>query len=62
MEQIKSLCAKRLPAYYRLDPINDIQILTPMQRGVVGVRNLNEVLQETLNPAKEYVTYGGVKF
>ncbi|NLO76198.1 MAG: ATP-dependent RecD-like DNA helicase [Clostridia bacterium] len=62
VEQIKSLCAKRLPAYYRLDPINDIQILTPMQRGVVGVRNLNEVLQETLNPAKEYVTYGGVKF
>jgi exodeoxyribonuclease V alpha subunit len=33
-----------------------------MQRGVAGVRNLNEVLQETLNPAKECVTYGGVKF
>jgi len=62
VEQIKTLCAKRLPAYYRLDPINDIQVLTPMQRGVVGVRNLNEVLQETLNPATEGVTYGGVKY
>lgn len=62
VEQIKILCAKRLPAYYRLDPINDIQVLTPMQRGVAGVRNLNEVLQETLNPSKEAVTYGGVKY
>ena len=62
VEQIKTLCAKRLPAYYRLDPINDIQVLTPMQRGVAGVRNLNEVLQETLNPTAEGVTYGGVKY
>jgi exodeoxyribonuclease V alpha subunit len=60
--QIKALCAQRLPAYYGVDPVDDIQVLTPMQRGVVGVRNLNEVLQEALNPAKIWVTYGGIKY
>ncbi|MDD2212311.1 MAG: ATP-dependent RecD-like DNA helicase [Clostridia bacterium] len=60
--QIKALCAQRLPAYYGVNPIDDIQVLTPMQRGEVGVRNLNEVLQEVLNPAKTWVTYGGIKY
>ena len=62
VEQIKGLCAHRLPTYYAVDPIDDIQVLTPMQRGVIGVRNLNEVLQEALNPAKTQVTYGGIKY
>jgi len=62
VEQIKNLCKKRLPGYYRVDPINDIQVLTPMQRGEVGARNLNEVLQETLNPSTLYVQNGGVKY
>lgn len=62
VEQIKNLCAKRLPAFYGVDPIDDIQVLTPMQRGEAGVRNLNEVLQETLNPSSTWVTSGGVKY
>jgi exodeoxyribonuclease V alpha subunit len=62
VEQIKSLCKKRLPGYYQVDPINDIQVLTPMQRGEVGARNLNEVLQEALNPSTTYILNGGVKY
>jgi len=62
VEQIKTLCAQRLPTYYGVDAVDDIQVLTPMQRGIVGVRNLNEVLQEALNPAKTWVTYGGIKY
>jgi exodeoxyribonuclease V alpha subunit len=62
VEQIQSLCKKRLPTYYQVDPINDIQVLTPMQRGEVGARNLNEVLQNTLNPSTTFITYGGVKY
>jgi exodeoxyribonuclease V alpha subunit len=62
VEQIKTLCAQRLPTYYGVDAVDDIQVLTPMQRGIVGVRNLNEVLQEALNPAKIWVTYGGIKY
>ncbi len=62
VEQIKTLCTKRLPMYYQVDPINDIQVITPMQRGEAGVRNLNEVLQETLNPGNICLNYNGTKY
>jgi len=62
VEQIKALCTKRLPVYYRVDAINDIQVLTPMQRGEAGVRNLNEVLQETLNSSHVCLNYNGGKY
>ncbi|MCR4441714.1 MAG: ATP-dependent RecD-like DNA helicase [Peptococcaceae bacterium] len=62
VEIIKNLCSSRLPAYYRVDPIDDIQVLAPMTRGEAGTRNLNEILQETLNPGEKCVFYGGVKY
>lgn len=61
-EHIKQLCTNRLPAYYRVDPIMDIQVLCPMQRGDAGAVNLNAVLQEVLNPSKVSVRYGGTVF
>ena len=51
LEKIANLVATRLPKYYHADPIRDIQVLTPMQRGLVGAANLNRMLQERLNPA-----------
>jgi len=59
---IKTLCSERLPAFYKADPIDDIQVLTPMTRGELGARSLNEVLQETLNPAESFIYYGGVRY
>ena len=47
---IINLCVKRLPNYYHVNPIKDIQILTPMQRSETGAANLNTVLQAALNP------------
>ena len=41
----------RIPAKFGLHPVNDVQVLSPMYRGVVGVQNLNEKLQAALNPA-----------
>jgi len=58
-ETIKDLCARRLPQFYKADPINDIQVLCPMQRGAAGAQNLNAVLQEALNPAGVSIKYGG---
>lgn len=46
---IVTLCTKRLPSYYKVNPIRDIQILTPMQRTETGAANLNTVLQSALN-------------
>lgn len=61
-ETIKELCAKRLPEFYRVDPVNDIQVLCPMQRGETGTFNLNTVLQETLNRTDISIKYGGTTF
>lgn len=50
IETIKQLVKKRLPAFTDCDSIKDIQILTPMRKGSLGVESLNTVLQQTLNP------------
>ena len=50
-EEIISLCESRLQNRYGFDPVRDIQVLTPMRKGVIGTENLNVRLQETLNPA-----------
>ncbi len=49
-ELICSLIADRLPQHYNYHPIDDIQLLCPMRRGVLGTENLNKRLQEVLNP------------
>jgi exodeoxyribonuclease V alpha subunit len=40
----------RIPQKFGLDPLNDVQVLCPMHRGAVGVANLNDLLQDALNP------------
>jgi exodeoxyribonuclease V alpha subunit len=45
------LIRERIPARYGLDPVRDVQVLTPMNRSVLGARNLNTQLQEILNPS-----------
>ena len=47
---IIDLCRERLPNYYGLDPFKDIQVLTPMKKGDVGINSLNKHLQDVLNP------------
>jgi exodeoxyribonuclease V alpha subunit len=46
------LIQDRMPKRLRLDPIRDIQVLCPMNRGSIGVRELNTALQGALNPAR----------
>ena len=46
---ILTLIQKKLPGYVHAEPY-DIQVLTPMRKGLLGVERLNSVLQEYLNP------------
>ncbi|HSO18384.1 MAG TPA: ATP-dependent RecD-like DNA helicase, partial [Desulfosarcina sp.] len=62
MRTVVTLCRREIPRHFRLDPIRDIQVLSPMHRGQVGTLNLNRVLQEALNPADEQVTALGSRF
>ena len=59
---IKELCGKRLPNAFHLNPLDDIQVMTPMHRGTVGVSNLNAELQRLLNPEGKVITRGGRLF
>src|ERR1700751_5005384 len=47
------LVQERIPERFRLDPIRDVQVLFPMNRGSLGVRELNAALQRALNPAPQ---------
>ncbi len=49
--KIVELVKNRIPLRFGLDPIRDIQVLCPMNRGGVGARSLNIQLQAALNPA-----------
>ena len=54
--------SENLPRYYHADPIRDIQVLTPMQRGLVGAVNLNQRLQDTLNRTRIFLRRGGTEY
>jgi len=58
---IVDLVSTRLPKQYNVKP-SAVQVLTPMQRGVVGAANLNQRLQETLNKCEECLRRSGVAF
>lgn len=60
-ETIVSLVRDRLPKAY-LQPTANIQVLTPMQRGVVGAANLNMALQQALNHNTAALARGGYTF
>jgi exodeoxyribonuclease V alpha subunit len=53
VQRIIELVQTRIPQRFGLDPIRDIQVLCPMNRGGVGARSLNVELQKALNPAGE---------
>ena len=54
--------ARRIPNHFHLDPVDDIQVLAPMHRGELGVRRLNERLQEELTPSGPEITIGPRRF
>ena len=47
--KVMAVVTKRLPARFGFDPVQDIQVLAPMNRGGLGARSLNVALQEALN-------------
>jgi exodeoxyribonuclease V alpha subunit len=62
LEKIIELCREKIPGKFRYDPIEDIQILTPMHRGIVGAANLNAELQKALNPSQDELVRTGKVF
>ena len=52
-DKLLQVVTERIPKRFGLDPIDDVQVLTPMNRGGLGARSLNVELQQRLNPNAE---------
>ena len=52
------LVGERVPRRFGYDPVDDVQVLTPMHKGLIGAGNLNAELQGALNPEGEAVVRG----
>ncbi len=50
-DTIADLCVRRLPRRYGFNGVSQIQVITPTRKSLIGVTNLNAVLQDRLNPA-----------
>jgi exodeoxyribonuclease V alpha subunit len=55
---VKELVSERIPRRFKLDPVDHIQVLTPMNKGPLGAHVLNHELQTLLNPQGPAVTRG----
>ncbi|HEX6199182.1 MAG TPA: ATP-dependent RecD-like DNA helicase [Thermoanaerobaculia bacterium] len=62
LRTLTTLVTERIPEGFGLDPFEDVQVLTPMNRGLLGVENLNAVLRELLNPSGREVARGATRF
>lgn len=62
LEIILELTKERIPKRFSFDPVDDIQVLTPMHKGVVGADNLNTKLQKSLNPSQIEIIRGNRNF
>lgn len=52
-DKLMQVMTERIPKRFGFDPIDDVQVLTPMNRGGLGARSLNVELQQRLNPSAE---------
>jgi exodeoxyribonuclease V alpha subunit len=57
--RLLDLVATELPRRYGLNPLKDLQVITPMHRGPVGIQTLNHELQQRLNPQSPHWSWGG---
>ncbi len=63
LQKVIQLCRSFIPSLdQRINPIQDVQVLAPMHKGLAGVGNLNSQLQSVLNPAPRAIRWGGVEF
>ncbi len=62
LQNILDLCSERIPGQFKFHPLREIQVLTPMHKGIIGVANLNIELQKRLNPGQSGISHGTSNF
>ena len=59
---ILNLLTKKIPQSFNYDPLCDVQVLVPTNKGIAGVNNLNSRLQDVLNPTGKKIQKGSVQY
>jgi len=62
LSTIVELVSRRLPKHYGFNPVFDIQVLTPMHKGILGTQNINRTLQTILNPQVKKLVRGEIAY
>ncbi|NUN15637.1 MAG: ATP-dependent RecD-like DNA helicase [Myxococcales bacterium] len=62
IETLRTIITKRLPNAFSVHPVDDIQLLAPMQRSELGAKNLNSLMQDWLNPGNPTTDKGAGRF
>lgn len=62
LKSIIEITAERIPARFKLNPMHDVQVITPMHKGQLGTENLNRELQQVLNPGHIILERGSRSF
>ncbi|MEE9368808.1 MAG: ATP-dependent RecD-like DNA helicase [Pontiella sp.] len=62
LKLVGKMIKQSIPHKFHFNPMEDIQILTPMQKGELGARNLNVTLQQLLNPRGDEVERFGITY
>jgi exodeoxyribonuclease V alpha subunit len=62
LQAVKLLVKERIPEEFGFEPVTDVQVLTPMHRGLLGAASLNAELQALLNPQGAAIVHGSRLF
>lgn len=62
LDLVLDFMVTRIPRHFLLEPLQDVQVLTPMRRNLLGAENLNAAIQKRLNGAGPGVVRGGMEF
>jgi exodeoxyribonuclease V alpha subunit len=62
VDLIIHLLTYKIPARFHMDPLKDVQVLVPTNKGICGVINLNSRIQDAVNPGKGGLCYGNRVF
>ena len=62
LQAVRLVVKERIPEKFGFDPVNDVQVLTPMHRGLLGAASMNAELQALLNPHGLSIVHGSRMF
>jgi exodeoxyribonuclease V alpha subunit len=62
LQTLRAVVTERIPRKFNFNPLQDIQVLSPMHKGLLGTTNINQVLQQALNQSTQSMSQFGIEY